>query len=183
MPYQENIELQIGLLERALAPWREVIGDQYLGYRNHVYRMAHFSFALLGEPTGEERRKVLVAGAFHDIGIWTADTVDYIDPSVPPALDYLDQNGLAAWSDEVETMIREHHKVRSYRGPYPLVEVFRRGDLADFSLGVVRSGIPKRYVGAVQSAFPNAGFHAFLVRRLAGWVARHPLNPLPMMKW
>jgi hypothetical protein len=183
MPSQENIDSQIDLLEHALDSWRETIGDDYLGYRNHVYRMVHFCFALLGEPTEQERRKVLIAGAFHDIGIWTADTIDYLDPSVPPALAYLDRNGLAAWSDEVETMIREHHKVRPYRGPYPLVEVFRRGDLADFSLGLLRSGIPKRYVEAVTSAFPNAGFHAFLVRRLGGWIAKHPLNPLPMMKW
>lgn len=183
MTSRTNVEPEIDLLERAFEPWRGTIGDQYPGYRNHVYRMVHFCFALLDGPTEEERRKVLIAGAFHDIGIWTADTVDYIDPSVPPALDYLDQNDLSAWSDQVEAMIREHHKVRPYRGPYPLVETFRRGDLADFSLGLVRSGIPKGYVEEVKAVFPNEGFHAFLVRRTAGWVAKHPLNPLPMMKW
>jgi hypothetical protein len=106
MASQKNVELEIDLLERAFEPWRETIGDQYVGYRNHVYRMAHFCFDLLDETTEEERRKVLIAAAFHDIGIWVDDTVDYIDPSVPPALDYLDRNGLSAWADEVETMIR-----------------------------------------------------------------------------
>ncbi|MBV2092751.1 MAG: hypothetical protein KUF72_17880, partial [Candidatus Thiodiazotropha sp. (ex Ctena orbiculata)] len=65
----------------------------------------------------------------------------------------------------------------------PLVEVFRQGDLVDFSLGLLRFGIAKSTVQEVRAAFPNAGFHAALARRAGRWFLRHPLNPLPMMKW
>ena len=183
MPSTPAIARQIDLLEELLQPWRATIGEEYQGYRNHVYRMVHFSLALAGDPASEERQKILVAAAYHDIGIWIEDTLDYLDPSVPPALEYLDREGLGAWSDEVETMIREHHKLRPYRGRYPLVETFRRGDLADFSLGLIRSGIPNEYIQAVKKRFPNAGFHAALVRRELRWLTAHPLNPVPMMKW
>ena len=38
-------------------------------------------------------------------------------------------------------MVREHHKIGPYRGRYPQVKAFRRGDLAGFSLGLIRPGI------------------------------------------
>lgn len=178
-----SIEPNIDRLEELLRPWRPVVGSAFKGYRNHVYRMVHFCVRLLESPTHEERQKILIAGAFHDIGLWVDDTVDYIDPSVPPALEYLDRNGLSAWSEEIETMIREHHKITPYRGRYPLVEVFRRGDLADVSLGWIRFGLPSEYVTSVKRTFPNAGFHAFLARRWLQWIVQNPLHPAPMMKW
>lgn len=178
-----QIEDPIPLLETILADWRALLGDEFEGYRNHVCRMINFCFCLR-RCSDEERTRIIIAGAFHDIGIWIGDTVDYIPPSLPPARAYLEQRGLEAWSEEITLMISEHHKLRPYTGPdYPLVEVFRRGDLVDFSLGRLRFGIPKPYVAAVRERMPNAGFHAMLARRGRRWLARHPLDPLPMMKW
>ena len=63
--------------------WKEVIGPEYNGYRNHVYRVIHFCLALKA-CNQAEREKIIIAGVFHDIGIWIKDTVDYIPPSLPP---------------------------------------------------------------------------------------------------
>ncbi|GAA5524841.1 hypothetical protein Maes01_01400 [Microbulbifer aestuariivivens] len=182
-----QIETDIPLLEELLAPWRQTIGDQYLGYRNHVYRMVHCCLALADRNAGctdEERQKILIAGAFHDIGIWIEDTVDYIEPSLPPAMAYLQENGRAEWCDEIRLMLTEHHKLRPYRGDYArLVELFRRGDLVDFSCGLVSFGLDKRQLKALRAAFPNAGFHRDLGVRAWQWFLKHPLNPAPMMKW
>lgn len=178
-----HIETQIPLLEALLTPWQDTIGDEYLGYRNHVYRMVHCCLAL-GDCSEEERQKILIAGAFHDIGIWIEDTVDYIEPSVPPAMAYLRKNDLQPWCDEIRLMITEHHKVRPYHGDYErLVELFRRGDLVDFSGGLVSFGIDKQALKALRTAFPNAGFHRNLGKRGWHWFLKHPLNPAPMMKW
>ncbi len=49
----------------------------------------------------------------------------------------------------------------------PLVALFRRADLADFSLGLIRGGVPGAIMRAVKAAFPNAGFHKRLMQ-LAG---------------
>ena len=178
-----NIEEPILLLDEILADWRETIGDDYDGYKNHVSRMIHFCLAL-GEFNEEEQEKIIIAGAFHDIGIWIEDTVDYIPPSVPPALAYLEDRKLEAWSTEIGLMITEHHKLREYKDPdYPLVEIFRKGDLVDFSFGLFRFGLPKAYIQQVKDKYPNADFHKNLGKRAAKWFVRHPLNPAPMMKW
>jgi len=81
-------------------------------------------------------------------------------------------------------MIGMHHKLRKYRDQrFPLVEVFRRGDLADFSLGLLRGGVPSGYFKSVTRRFPNAGFHKRLVQLELAWLVRHPLRPLPVVKW
>jgi hypothetical protein len=35
----------------------------------------------------------------------------------------------------------------------------------------------------VKKQFPNNGFHKYLVRLAGGWICRHPLNPLPVVKF
>ncbi|SES99485.1 hypothetical protein [Thalassotalea agarivorans] len=177
-----NIEKEIPLLEEIFASWQSVIGDEYMGYRNHVYRMIHFCFAL-HECDAETHEKIIIAAAFHDIGIWIEDTVDYIPPSLPPAKAYLEERGLMDWWPEIELMITEHHKIRQYKGEFPLVEVFRKGDLVDFSLGAVKFGIPKTYIQEVKTVFDNEDFHKNLMKRAGRWFLKHPLNPAPMMKW
>ena len=95
------VEERILLLEEILTEWKETIGNEYAGYRNHVYRMIHFCLSLK-DCNEEEREKIIIAGAFHDIGIWIEDTVDYIPPSLPPAMEYLKNRNLEAWSTEIE---------------------------------------------------------------------------------
>jgi hypothetical protein len=170
-------------LEALLSPWRDLIGPDYEGYRNHVHRMVACCLAL--RPCSEEEaQKLCIAGCFHDIGLWTARTLDYLPPSVPPAMEYLQREGLEAWSEEIRLMIMEHHKLRPYAGTaYPLVELFRKGDLVDFSLGLFRFGLPTSFIAELKTAYPNAGFHRNLVRLALRWFVRHPLNPAPMMKW
>ena len=177
------IDEQIPLLEEILTEWKETIGNEYEGYKNHAYRMIHFCLALK-DCNKEEKEKIIIAGAFHDIGIWIKDTVDYIPPSLPPAMEYLKNRNQEAWSAEVELMITEHHKVREYKDTiYPLVELFRKGDLVDFSFGLFKFGISKTYIKQVKAKFPNADFHKNLGKRAAKWFMKHPLNPAPMMKW
>ena len=177
------IEETIPLLEEILGRWQEKIGGDYAGYHNHVCRMVNFCFALR-DCTAEERDKIVIAGCFHDLGIWGADTFDYLPPSVALAKEYLTQNNLEQWIIEIQLMIEMHHKLRRYDDPrYPLVELFRRGDLIDFSLGIIKCGLPASYIRSVQGRIPGAGFHKRLVQLEFGWLSRHPLNPLPVFKW
>jgi hypothetical protein len=177
-----QIEKQIPLVDSILEQWKATIGKDFEGYKNHVYRMVNFCFAL--SPCREEsREKIAIAAAFHDIGLWVGNTLDYIPPSIPPAMEYLKHRGLESWSNEISLMISEHHKIRQYVGPFPLVELFRKGDLVDFSLGLVKFGLPEKYIAEVKAEIPNAGFHTNLVRLSSKWFLKHPLNPAPMMKW
>ncbi len=174
---------EIEQVDKILSAWKSVIGADFDGYRNHVVRMACFCFALRA-CSDEEKQKIVIAACFHDIGLWTARTFDYLSPSVPPAQQYLTEKGLEKWSQEVELMITEHHKLRPYSNDHTsLIELFRQGDLVDFSLGLVTFDLPNELIAKVKRQFPNAGFHAMLVKLSARWFVQHPLNPVPMMKW
>jgi hypothetical protein len=94
------------------------------------------------------------------------------------------ENELSHWVEEVGLMIDYHHKVRPFiSDQYPLVEIFRKADLADFSLGMITGGIPAYYIHQVKQAFPNAGFHKMLMKEQVKWFSKHPLNPFPIVKW
>lgn len=171
------------LIDRILESWKGRIGEPYEGYRGHVFRVFNFCLALRS-CTDEEIEKLAIAAAFHDIGLWSDHTADYLPPSVAQARQWLADNGLEAWSEEIGLMIDMHHKLRPYRDPrYPLVEIFRKADLVDFSLGAVKFGLPSAFVGRVKSEIPNAGFHRFLLGMAKDWFARHPLSVPPFIKW
>ena len=186
----EQIEKNIPLLENLLGEYRDVIGKNYEGYKNHCYRMLHFCFHLrrAAEPgfelSDEERQKLIIAAAFHDMGLWTENTVDYLPPSIALAREYLARENLSKWTEEIELMIDMHHKITAYKDKrFPLVEIFRQGDLVDFSLGLVKAKIPGSYIKEVKASFPNAGFHKTLLKVGTVWTFKHPLNPAPIFKW
>lgn len=178
-----NIETSHDLIEEILTTWAGRIGDDYPGYKGHVYRMFNFCLAL--RPcTEEERTKLAIAACFHDIGLWSDQTLDYIPPSVAHAGRYLSETGRQAWAEEIARMIDIHHKVRTYTdGRYPLVELFRKGDLVDFSLGLFSFGIPRDHIRRVKTHIPNHGFHTFLIKTGGSWFLTHPFSPAPFMRW
>lgn len=182
-PPEPKIVEQLPLVEQVLGEHAGAMRDQFLPYKSHVYRVIHFCFAF--HPCDEiDAEKIIIAGCFHDLGIWPDDTVDYLEPSIRLAREYLRERGKDEWSDEIAAMIDLHHKYRSVTDcPYPLVEVFRKGDWVDASLGWRSFGLPRAYVRRVQATFPNLGFHRNLVRLTIKQLRRHPFNPLPMMKW
>lgn len=175
MKFEKSIELVEEILEPVAS------NPAIAGYKNHVYRVINFC-GTLTTLDDEQRKKVAIAAAFHDLGIYTDNTFDYLPPSIDLARAYLIRNDLMDWSDEVTTMIDEHHCLHSIEGN-ELVEVFRKADLIDFSLGLVKFDLPRSTVSAVRNEFPNNGFHKNLARVACRWIARNPLNPVPVLKW
>jgi hypothetical protein len=186
MTNQINIEPQIQLVEDILVPWQDRIGVDYKGYKNHVYRMLHCCFALTS-LNSEQREKLIIAACFHDIGLWSDHTVDYLPPSIREAMQYLRLNHLEDWEEEITLLIDLHHKIRPIQAElnhkYPLLEVFRKADLADFSLGLILGGVPASYMQQLKQQFPNQGFHKMLMKSGVQWFSKHPLSPPPFMKW
>lgn len=171
------------LLDRLLADHADALGDDAIAYGNHCHRMLHYCFALT-ETDAEAREKLQIAAAFHDLAIWTHGTIDYLRPSAALARAHLDQCGRSAWAGEVDRMIDLHHRLRPLRAPeHRLVEAFRKADLVDVSLGLVRFGLPGRLISKVKASWPNAGFHRRLLQLSGQQLRREPLRPLPMLKW
>jgi hypothetical protein len=179
-----EIKTSIPLLEEILDEYREYLGKDLLPYKNHLYRIVNFCLQLKPEIDNYQEQKVVIAACFHDLAIWTDDTLDYLQPSIDLAKKYLVEQGLEQWSPEVELMIDLHHRIRKYEeNNYPLVELFRQADLIDVSLGMVKFGLSSDSVKNIRSTFPNHGFHKKLGQLFVRELGRNPLNPMPMMKW
>jgi hypothetical protein len=171
---------EIAELDDVLDAHAPALAGDLTGYRNHAYRVTNLCLAL--SPSGD-RKKVALAAAFHDLGIWTAGTFDYVPPSVELARAHLAAAGQSLWAPEIETTISQHHKLTRYR-PHAdwLVEPFRKADLIDVSRGLVTFGLPRGLVKDVFAQWPSAGFHKRLVQLSLSRLASHPLSPLPMVK-
>ncbi len=169
-------------VDQVLGGHASALGHDFIGYRNHVYRVVNLCVAIAGD--GVETEKIAVAAVFHDLGIWTDQTFDYIAPSMVRAREHLASCGMAHWSTEIEAMIADHHKITaSRRHPQPLVESFRRADWIDVTRGLRRFGLPRSFVTSVAARWPSAGFHRRLVELTIERWRTHPLSPLPMVKW
>jgi hypothetical protein len=172
----------IELLETLLQRYLQVLGADYRGYRNHVYRVLNFC-SLVMPLDASQLEKLAIAGAFHDLGIWTDKTFDYLDPSERLALTFLEETGRHAWSEEVMAMIHHHHKITPVQGDAPaLVEAFRKGDWIDVTHGLFAYGVSRKQRKEVFAQFPDAGFHRRLLQLSFKRLLTHPLSPLPMMK-
>jgi hypothetical protein len=171
---------QISILDKVLDDHAADLGGDFSAYRNHAYRIMNFCVAL--SPDGlAHLEKVAIAAAFHDLGIWTNRTFDYIPASVTLARAHLIASGQAAWTSEITEMILQHHKILPYRGD-ALVEEFRCADCVDVSGGLIRFGLPRQHVKEVLSTWPDSGFHRRLLLLALHRLRTHPWNPLPMVR-
>ena len=166
------------LIEDILNNFSVVLGNDYEKYRNHVYRV--FLNCKMIDNEVENEWKYATAATFHDIGIWTNNTIDYLQPSMEQAKIYLISENKQAHIDELMQMIYWHHKRSVYKGEYKTAEVFRKADYIDVSLGLITFGYSANEISKTRKLFPNKGFHLFLINRIVKNLFRHPLNPLPM---
>jgi hypothetical protein len=174
---------RLNLLDRVLETHAIELGGDFTAYLNHAYRVVNF-YAALAPCTDNALEKIALAAAFHDLGIWTAHTFDYLPPSIDLACTHLACAGHADWRDNVAGMIREHHKVRTFRGAdAELIEPFRRADWIDVSLGVLSFGVPRARIRAIRAKWPNAGFHQRLAQLTFKRLRTHPSSPIPALKW
>ena len=171
---------RIPIIDDVLNDNATALREDFLGYRNHVYRIVNLSVEIVGR---KELEKIAVAAVFHDLGIWTNGTFDYIAPSIALAHDYLVAQAREDWTAEIEAMIAEHHKItRSTAEPGSLIEAFRRADWIDVTRGLRRFGVSRRFLARLFATWPSAGFHWRLVTLTFDRFRSHPLTPLPMVR-
>jgi hypothetical protein len=168
------------ILDSILNSSKKDLGQYFETYQNHVYRV--YNFAIPYVKIKNEIEILSVAAAFHDLGIWTNNTFDYIKPSIVSAKKYASDNNFdAAAIHEIETIIEEHHKLTKIKAS-KLAEIFRTADLTDLSLGLFPGKITRKDIRMIKSIFPNKGFHLFLTKIFLKNLIKNPLHPLPMFK-
>jgi len=169
-------------LDELLAQYAAAMGSDAVPYRNQAYRVANLCIAFAPRDP-DTVRKIAIAAALHDMGIWTNKTFDYLQPSIELARTYLERVGKASGQPKSTTMILEHHKISPYRGRAEwLVESFRKSDWIDVTWGLLSFGVPRTRLQELHRQWPDAGFHMGLVKQALKRFRAHPLSPLPMFR-
>ncbi|MGW4245812.1 hypothetical protein [Nocardia sp. NPDC004722] len=165
------------IVDAVLERYRDRIGDVLPAYRNHVLRALNFQQLLLGEPVPDV---AALAWAVHDLGVWSAGTWDYLEPSADLVAVHAGEFGIEDL-EAARRMVLDHHRLRTVDDR--LTETFRIADRIDASRGLVRAPLTRAEVKTVVAQLPYHGFHTYLARRAASWAVTHPTRPLPMVRW
>ncbi|PYS40878.1 MAG: hypothetical protein DMG14_09210 [Acidobacteria bacterium] len=171
---------EIPIVDGVLEAHATELGGDFTAYRNHAYRVANLCLAFSTEGQAHQE-KIATAAVFHDLGIWTDHTFDYLPPSVRLARGHLIDSDKAEWIPQITKMILEHHRISPHHGD-PLVEQFRCADWVDVSKGLIIFGLSRTHVQEIFAAWPDAGFHKRLVLLGLKRLRTHPWNPLPMVR-
>ncbi len=130
-------------VEAMFAPYRTLIGNDFDGYRNHVYRCVTYAMHFLGNAT-EYEQIVETAFVYHDIGLWTDKELAYLEPSEALALLDNDKYGWGLAPDSLQGAIHWHHKIFKYKGvDAAVIEACRKADWIDATQGWCRKGISR----------------------------------------
>ena len=158
------IQLERHRVEDLFAPYEQMIGTDFPGYRNHVYRAITYAMHFLGNAI-EHEQLVETAFVYHDIGLWSDHELAYLEPSEALALADNEKYGWGLDPDLLRDAIHWHHKIFPYSGPHrEVIEACRKADWIDATKGTLRKGLSKEAIAQVESAFPNLGFHDTLLR-------------------
>jgi hypothetical protein len=163
-------------VEKYLKRYRTQIGPIYDAYRGHIYRVLTYSIHFL---EGDRSLEDLLAAAlvFHDIGIWTSQKFDYLEPSCNKAQVILSKTHSYS-ADElklIHDIIYYHHKLTPYESSSKLkntpvqikntkiINAVRMADLIDVSQGAIRHGLPFSHVQKTLKTHPSINFVPRLV--------------------
>ena len=98
VPYADaSLRTSIPTVSAVLANHASALGHDFIAYRNHVYRVVNLCLTIAGGGDRIELEKIAAAAVFHDLGIWTNHTFDYIAPSVALARQHLSAGAHAEW--------------------------------------------------------------------------------------
>ena len=200
------------VIDPILDSFAEAIGEHRRIYRHHCLYVAHAVRALVPESAAHHDRALGIAAAFHDLGLFTEGTIDYLEPSVTLAAAYCESEGYADLVPLVTRLIENHHKITPVRdggrsvsrlgpgvdssGPRTstsaargtsaeadLVDAFRRADWQFVMMGAYPGTLGWRAHRKLKRALPTPGFHRFIVGHSVRHMRTGARNPLPVLRW
>ena len=193
----------IPLIDQIIRSYAEAFDNNLqnaVPYKNHCYRVYNLAVNAIPRKLSERELELLaIATGFHDLGVFTHKTLDYLGPSEEEAAKWMKANGYTR-DNELETvklMIEYHHKLSEFKYDSSLsseanansktteemVERLRRGDWIDVTFGVRSFGMDPGEIKTLREPFPQAGFALTLIKAGLSWVPFNLLNPLPFVRF
>lgn len=148
------------VIEEHLNKYKSVIGADFDGYRNHIYRVLTYATHFLDNDV----KNIDVIGTalvYHDIGLWTAGTLAYLEPGVELARKECAYKYTQEELDLQDRIIMNHHKLWPMQNARE-VEAVRKADWIDATNGFFNKGMPRKHINSVKEAIPAAGFYKTL---------------------
>lgn len=151
-------------VERHLPQIADAVGTDFAAYRGHIYRVLSYAAHFLGDdPRGREH--IAFALVFHDVGMWTDHELAYLEPSEAVAERVRKQHAPHLDGTLIANIIHWHHKMFAFAGPdADIVNAARKGDWIDASMGMVRHGVSRKDVAAMEQTIPVLSFPGVLMR-------------------
>lgn len=170
---------ELALTKSILEVHQKELGKDYDAYKNHINRVYTFFRKIYTDPY--DPVLLQVALAFHDIGIWTHKTLDYLAPSNDLAQAFVKKNHIKVDTVLLAEIILNHHQVS--KNGHPLVEAYKKADNIDLSLGIISFGLEHSFIRETYQLFPTKGFHWLLTKLFFSNLISHPLKPVPMFRF
>ena len=170
----------------ALGRLREATGGANGPMERHCLRTRQIA-AELGRIRGWtiDGELLTVAAILHDIGLYPSASRGgvYTADGAQLARELLPAYG---WDPErierCAEAIDRHHEVRSQLSRGAEVEALRRADLVDVSGGLIRFGIDRQWLRALNRSVPRAGLGGELAKEVGRALRERPLT-LPQIFW
>ena len=167
-----KIYSELATIENHLDEFKDLIGSDFPGYRGHIYRVLTYAMHYLENDT-KYLDEIAVGLVYHDIGLWTAKTLSYVDPSCNLARSKLSKEFSAESLQIIHDVIYWHHKVNTFHGAHEsVVDAVRKAYWIDATKGILNQGMPTTHILQFESTIANNGFHQTLADfgpRLHGW--------------
>ena len=166
--------------QACLAAVREATGTERSPMELHGERVHRIACELADRRGDTVDRELLhCAGYLHDLGLY---------PSVSRNGVYTRDGALFArellsglgWEEPRLTLcadaIERHHEVRPQWGRGVEVELLRRADLVEVSGDLIRFGVPRDFLRALNAEFPRDGFYSGVASLLGHALRERPLT-------
>ncbi|MEM9212183.1 MAG: HD domain-containing protein [Pseudomonadota bacterium] len=174
-------------VDELLVRFKDQIGADFAAYRGHVLRVLTHAMAFLNGKS-EHQPLIETALVYHDIGLWTAQDLAYLEPSEEMVVRHNTEQGWGFDPDLLVAIIHWHHKITPYKGPNAeIVNAVRKADWIEASQGMIRKGVSRARLQAVHTAIPDHGFGDVLqnlAKTLGGSAIKGNLRVLArVFKW
>lgn len=166
------------IMDSIFSDYEAVLSRDFQPYRNHCFRVFNYMEYFFLSDRDAYVAAVLIP--FHDLGIWTHKTMDYLQASCEEAESYVNKHKIEISRDTIHDVIKHHHKLTS--ATTELAEKLRKADLIDLSQGFIRYNLPKSLFKEIKKSYPYLGFHHRIYSKVMNYAWRHPLKPFPMLK-
>ncbi len=172
--------LENDLIEDVVRTYSNALGQHLPLYKGHCYRLLNYIIYMQRHQDNLDFLGVAIA--FHDLGIWTHGTMDYLNPSFELAKTYVQNANVDISIADLKVAIKNHHKISSLQKVAP-AEYLRKADLNDLSMGLLNEGVPRPFIKDMKACWPYLGFQKLIFGKVLLYALQNPFNPFPMLKW